>query len=64
MEPSEGFTEKIKIKTTTLSNYINSNNIQKVKLFKVEAEGLEQEILILKPLAVVKMDSFLQKRLE
>ena len=46
MEPSEGFTEKIKIRTTTLSNYINSNNIQKVKLFKVEAEGLEQEILM------------------
>ncbi len=45
IEPSAGYTKKIKIKTTTLSNYINQNNIKNVKLFKVEAEGLELEIL-------------------
>ena len=33
------------MKTTTLSNYISQNKIEKVKLFKVEGEGFEPEIL-------------------
>jgi hypothetical protein len=33
------------VKTTTLSNYISQNRIEKVKLFKVEGEGFELEIL-------------------
>ena len=45
IEPSTGFTKKIKVKTTTLSNYISQNKIEKVKLFKVEGEGFEPEIL-------------------
>ncbi len=45
IEPSSGFTSKIKVKTITLSKYINKNNIEKVKLFKLEAEGFEPEIL-------------------
>ena len=45
IEPSAGFTKKIKVKTTSLSNYISQNKIEKVKLFKVEGEGFEPEIL-------------------
>ena len=45
IEPSIGFTKKIKVKTTTLFNYISQNKIEKVKLFKVEGEGFEAEIL-------------------
>ncbi len=45
IEPSTGFTNKIKVKTVTLSNYITDNNIGMVKLFKVEGEGFEPEIL-------------------
>ena len=33
------------MKTTSLSNYISQNKIEKVKLFKVEGEGFEPEIL-------------------
>ncbi len=45
IEPSNGFTKKIKIKTTTLNNYFFENRIKKVKLLKLEAEGFEPEIL-------------------
>lgn len=45
IEPSSGFTSKIKVKTITLSEYLNKNSIEKVKLFKLEAEGFEPEIL-------------------
>lgn len=45
IEPSGGFTKKIHIKTMTLNDYFLKNQIKKVKLFKLEAEGFEPEIL-------------------
>ena len=39
------FTHYVDVVTTTLSNYVKSNNIKNIKLFKVEAEGFEPEIL-------------------
>lgn len=45
IEPSTGFTNKIMVNTTTVENFLNKKNINKVKLFKVEAEGFEPEIL-------------------
>lgn len=45
IEPSGGFTKKIQIKTITLNEYFLKNEIKKVKLFKLEAEGFEPEIL-------------------
>ena len=45
LEPSEGYSQKIKIKTTTLDEYVDKSNIDKIKLFKVEAEGFEPEVL-------------------
>lgn len=44
VEPSK-YTHKIEIETTTLDNYVKENNIDKIKLFKLEAEGFEPEIL-------------------
>ena len=35
----------VDIKTTTLSNYLKTQEIDKIKLFKLEAEGFEPEIL-------------------
>lgn len=43
--PSEGYHKKIKVKTTTLDNYISVNKINKIKFLKLEAEGAEPEIL-------------------
>lgn len=43
--PSSGFTQRIKVKTNTLSKYVIDNKIQKIKFFKVEAEGFEPEVL-------------------
>ena len=45
IEPSGGFTKKIQIKTITLNDYFFKNQIRKVKLLKLEAEGFEPEIL-------------------
>jgi len=45
LEPANGFTKIIKIKTTTLDEYVERNKLEKIKLFKVEAEGYEPEIL-------------------
>ena len=45
IESSGGYNKKIKIKTITLNNYVKTNNIKKIKLFKLEAEGSEPEIL-------------------
>lgn len=45
LEPSTGFTEKIEIETTTLKDFIIKNKINQIKLFKLEAEGFEPEIL-------------------
>jgi len=44
IEPAEGFTKKIIIKTITLEDYVVKNNIKKIKFFKLEAEGFEPEI--------------------
>ena len=45
IEPSSGFTNIIKIKTTTLNNYIIEKKIKNIKFLKLEAEGFEPEIL-------------------
>ena len=45
LEPAEGFTEKIEIETTTLKDFVIKNKINHIKLFKLEAEGFEPEIL-------------------
>lgn len=39
------FTHILEIETTTLQKYVNDNAISKIKLFKLEAEGFEPEIL-------------------
>ena len=44
IEPSE-YSHFTDIKTTTLSSYVKSTAIDRVKLFKLEAEGFEPEIL-------------------
>lgn len=44
VEPTS-YTNIVEITTTTLSQYVKENNIQKIKLFKLEAEGFEPEIL-------------------
>jgi FkbM family methyltransferase len=43
--PSESYYKKIKVKTTTLDNYISVNKINKIKFLKLEVEGAEPEIL-------------------
>ena len=45
IEPAGNYQKKIKIKTTTLDEYVISNQIKKIKLFKLESEGSEPEIL-------------------
>ena len=44
MEP-ETYSHYIDIETTTLSEYVQSQKLGKIKLFKLEAEGFEPEIL-------------------
>ena len=39
------YTHTLEVETTTLDNYVNENKIEKIKLFKLEAEGFEPEIL-------------------
>ena len=39
------YTHKIEIETTTLDDYVKENRLDKIKLFKLEAEGFEPEIL-------------------
>ena len=45
IEPASGFTKKIEIATIKLEDYVLNNNIEKIKFFKLEAEGYEPEIL-------------------
>lgn len=42
---TSNFTHYFDIETTTLVHYLNSNNIDRIKLLKLEAEGFEPEIL-------------------
>jgi FkbM family methyltransferase len=44
IEPSK-YSHKIEIKVITLSEFIRSNNLQRIKLLKLEAEGWEPEII-------------------
>lgn len=44
VEPSS-YTNVVEIKTITLSDYVKEQNIKRIKLFKLEAEGFEPEIL-------------------
>ena len=44
VEP-ETYSHYIDIETTTLSEYVQSQKLGKIKLFKLEAEGFEPEIL-------------------
>lgn len=39
------YTHKLDVKTTTLSEFVRKERIEKIKLFKLEAEGFEPEIL-------------------
>ena len=45
IEPAGGYTNKINVKTITLDQFCADNNVEKIKLFKLEAEGSEPEIL-------------------
>ena len=45
IETAGGYHKKIKIKTITLDEYVISKQIKKIKLFKLESEGSEPEIL-------------------
>ena len=45
IEPASGFTKKIDIRSVKLEDYVLINNIEKIKFFKLEAEGFEPEIL-------------------
>lgn len=45
IEPALGYTEKVSIKTITLDEYVKRKNIEKIKLFKLEAEGSEPEVI-------------------
>ena len=42
---NSSFTHKLNVKTTTLSQFIKKEKIEKIKLLKLEAEGFEPEIL-------------------
>jgi FkbM family methyltransferase len=44
IEPSQ-YTSTVDVKTITLSSFVFSNQIKKIKLLKLEAEGFEPEIL-------------------
>lgn len=46
LEPSEGHSEKTKIDTITLDDYFRRKSLANIKLLKLEAEGLEPEILM------------------
>ena len=46
LEPQKGFDQIISIKATTLDKYVSLNSINSIRLFKVEAEGLEPEVLV------------------
>lgn len=45
IEPASGYKKIIKVNTITLDKYVEKNNLKKIKLFKLEAEGFEPEIL-------------------
>ena len=45
IEPSLGYIKKITVNTITLEKFIIDKNLKKIKLFKLEAEGFEPEIL-------------------
>ncbi len=46
LEPQKGFDKIISIKSTTLDKYVSHHSINSIRLFKVEAEGLEPEVLV------------------
>lgn len=45
LEPSDGYKKKITIDTMSLDDYFSASRFSTVKLLKLEAEGLEPEIL-------------------
>lgn len=45
IEPAAGHQNKITVSATTLDQYVRGQNIQKIKLLKLEAEGAEPEAL-------------------
>ena len=45
IKPAGGYNNRINVKTITLDNFLKSLKIEKIKFFKVEAEGFEPEIL-------------------
>ena len=60
VEP-ETYSHYIDIETTTLSEYVQSQKLSKIKLFKLEAEGFEPEILegslqVLKKIEYIAID--------
>ena len=46
LKPAQGFDQQIKIKTISLKQYCLNNSIKFITLLKLEAEGLEPEILL------------------
>ncbi len=61
IEPKNGYDEKIQVSCTTLDDYLAQKDIPMVKLLKLEAEGLEPEILrggieSLKNIAYISVD--------
>lgn len=61
MMPQEGYSEKVEVETLTLEDYFSNNGLQEVKLLKLEAEGLEPEILegavnVLKNIEYISVD--------
>lgn len=45
IEGRTGYSEKILVNTVTLDDYVEENNIEKIKFFKLEEEGSEIEVL-------------------
>lgn len=46
IEPANGYDEVLNVETTTIDHYCIRNKINKIKLLKLESEGLEPEILL------------------
>ncbi|CDO59091.1 hypothetical protein BN1012_Phect877 [Candidatus Phaeomarinobacter ectocarpi] len=45
-EPANGYESKTRIDTMSLEQYLADNGLDNIRLLKLEAEGLEPEILI------------------
>ena len=45
IKPKTGYSDSIKVDTIRLDDYLSNNNLKIIKLLKLEAEGLEPEIL-------------------